>query len=71
MQALHEDRTVGSQNMVVRLTAYHERATVVWRAINHKQSKNCTNLMNKLPLRMHTSIFDDLYLKSNQKVVRL
>ena len=27
--------------------------------------------MNKLPLRMRTSIFDDLYLKSDQKVVRL
>ena len=28
-------------------------------------------LVWRVPLRMRTSIFDDLYLKSDQKVVRL
>ena len=58
--------------MVVRLTAYNnERDTVVnveSYKITYKQSKICTNLMNKPLLRMCTRNFDDLYLKNDQKM---
>ena len=61
-------RAVGSKNVVVRLAAYNnERATVV----NVESYKSLTNSPRIAPFCMRTSIFDDLYLKSDQKVVRL
>ena len=51
-------RAVGSKNMTVPPIAYNnERATVVSTEsykIIYKQSKICTNFMNKPLLRMHT-----------------
>ena len=54
-------RAVGSKYVMVRLIAYN----------NERAAGERARMLNKLLLRMRTMNFDDLYLKIDQKVVRL